>query len=447
MLFSSRFSNYLANPSGPAQRTGNTFTDISGSISSAQKKFGTYSINGFEAGRFTTTGHNDSKFTLEGWFRFSSISSSYRILFGGYNTSFALGLYDSNIMTLAQTNGTNQDFLLGISLALNTWYHVALTKDGTSVKLFINGTQRGGTKTFAGAFLNSGDTLRIGAGTLGQTMDGYVDEVRLSNSIRYDGNGIEPTAAFVNDDNTVILCHAEAYPLVDDTTVYDTPTADPYYSSVVYLARFDDNLIDQKGVTTGVTKSGSAALTQAQSKFGGWSLNKPSGSSFLTLAAANNTQFAMGTGDFTVEYWIRFTNNPANNNNFGGLCLNRQANGTPGGSWSIYQGSTSLATWSVGWYDGNVGFFQSHTNRLTAGTWYHVAYSRVSGTIYIAVNGVVENKGTMSRSIATAGGSQLGTNHYNEYNFAAHYDEVRVTKGVGRYTSNFTAPTTRFPNY
>lgn len=447
MLFSGRHSNYLANPSGPAQRTGNTFTGVSGSLSSAQKKFGTYSINGFEAGRFTTTGHNDSKFTLEGWFRFSSTSASYRILFGGYNTSFALGLYNSDIMTLAQSNGTNQDFTLGISLALNTFYHVALTKDGTSVKLFINGTQRGGTKTFSGAFLNSGDTLRIGAGTLGQSMDGFIDEVRLSNTIRYDGNGIEPTAAFVNDDATVILCHAEAYPLVDDTTVYDTPVADPYYSSVVYLARYDDNLIDEKAVTTSVTKSGSAALTQAQSKFGGWSLNKPSGASFLTLAAANNTQFAMGTGDFTVEYWIRFTSNPANNNNFGGFCLNKQVNGTPGGSWSIYQGSTSLATWSVGWYDGNVSFFQSHTNRLTAGTWYHVAYSRVSGTIYIAVNGVVENKGTMSRSIATAGGSFLGTNHYNEYNFAAHYDEVRVTKGVGRYTSNFTAPTTRFPNY
>lgn len=460
MLFSGRFANYLAVPQ-ITYRTGQTFDGTSGSVSSTQKKFGTYSFSpaGSNADRFSTTNHTDTSFTMECWVRIPSSTngSGYTgSVFGGSNsagsnTSFGLALYSNNIMTLQQRDGSNQDFSLGISLSTNTWYHIAVTRSGNTVKLFINGTQRGGDKTFTGTFLSSGDKLKIGSSTLQGSWyaTSYIDEIRLSKIVRYDAYSIEPTSAFANDEDTILLCHCEAYPLADDTSVYDVPTADTYWSSVVYLGRFEDNLIDTKGVTTGITRNSSAAPTQAQYKYGLWSLNKPSGSSYLTLAGANNTIFNMGTGDFTVEYWIRFTNNPANNNNFAGLCLNRQANGTPGGTWSIYQGNTTTSKWKAGWYDGATtgGTFQLHSTELTAGVWNHMAYSRVSNTLYVAVNGVVENKGSYTKNITTAGSSYLGTNYYNEYNFAAHYDEVRVTKGVGRYTSNFTVPDKKFPNY
>lgn len=458
MLFSGRQSNYLAVPQ-ITYRTGQTFDGSTGSISSAQKKFGTYSLDldGTVTNRFSTTNHNDTNFTLEGWFRIGSSTngSGYTgSFFGGRNsansaTSFGLALYGNSIITLSQSNGTNQDFTLGISLSINTWYHVAVTRSGNTVKLFINGTQRGGNKTFTGTFLSSGDKLVIGTSNLQSSWFSttYADEIRLSKRVRYDANSIEPTVAFVNDEDTILLTHCEAYPLVDDTSAYDVPDADPYWSNVVYLARFEDNLIDEKGTTTGVTKTGSAALYQTNYKFGQWALNKPSGASYLTLAGASNTIFNMGTGDFTVEYWLRFTANPANNNNFGGLCLNRQTNGSPGGSWSIYSGVTASTAWKVGWYNGNAISIAQHSALLTANNWYHVAYSRVSGTMYVSVNGSVENKGSMTHNISTGGGSYLGTNAYNEYNFGAVWDDVRVTKGVGRYTANFTPPTKKHPNF
>jgi hypothetical protein len=53
--------------------------------------------------------------------------------------------------------------------------------------------------------------------------------------------------------------------------------------------------------------------------------------------------------------------------------------------------------------------------------------------------------GTMSRSIATNGPAYLGNDAYNEYNYGALYDDVRVTKGIARYTQSFAPPTKSQP--
>lgn len=222
MLFSGHMMNNLAGAA--AGRTAQTFTSVSSGVSSTQKKFGTYSANSFEAGYFTTTGHTDSSFTLECWARFATQSTSYRCLFGNRETgggnAFGLGLYSNNIMTLQNNSGSNQDFVLGISLATNTWYHIALTVSSSTCKLYINGTQRGGDKTLAGDKITVGSSgkLRIGASALGQAMDGYMDEIRLSKGLRYTAGFTEPAAAFTSDADTILLCHCEASPLVDSTT-------------------------------------------------------------------------------------------------------------------------------------------------------------------------------------------------------------------------------------
>lgn len=221
--------------------------------------------------------------------------------------------------------------------------------------------------------------------------------------------------------------------------------ADPNYADVVYLARYENNLTDQKGLLS-PTATGAVGYTSTR-KFGSFALAKISGANFLTLAGNNNTQFAFGTGDFTVEHWIYFPGNPANNNNFGGIVANNSTNGTPGGAVELFQGNTANNTWLVSWYNGNTVTVYQHTTGLTPGSWHHISLCRASGTQYVSVNGVVQNKGSNTHNISTPAGSRLGTTPYNEYNYTAYFDEVRVTKGVARYTSNFDVPVTRFPNY
>ncbi len=71
-------------------------------------------------------------------------------------------------------------------LAANTWYHVAVTYDGTSARVFVNGNP--GTAATIGA-ITQGPSLRLGGLTGYGFFNGEIDTVRLSNVVRY-------TAAF-----------------------------------------------------------------------------------------------------------------------------------------------------------------------------------------------------------------------------------------------------------
>ncbi|HIE26800.1 TPA: LamG domain-containing protein [Candidatus Poribacteria bacterium] len=93
---------------------------------------------------------------------------------------------------------------------VNTWTHIAVTYDGSEIKTFLNGK-------FLAKFSKSGplndspDTLKVGRRTRGGATHsayiGLIDEVRISNAIRYDKDFDVPQGAFLPDDDTVALYH------------------------------------------------------------------------------------------------------------------------------------------------------------------------------------------------------------------------------------------------
>lgn len=237
----------------------------------------------------------------------------------------------------------------------------------------------------------------------------------------------------------------QLYRLKDSAWPATPLSYDPYWNNVVYLAGYENNLTDEKGLIS-PTINGSISYSSSVKKFGSYSLNKPSGSHWLNLAGANNTPFAFGTGDFTIEYWIYFYGNASGN--FGGFCVNAQANGNPGGTWTVYN-DNNTGQYNVGFYDGSnqgYGVFSYHSTRAQTNTWHHFCVSRSGNNIYVGLNGIVELKATnYGKNVTTGGGSFLGKNYYTEAGYPAYHDEVRITKGVARYTSNYTIPTTIFP--
>jgi hypothetical protein len=85
--------------------------------------------------------------------------------------------------------------------------------------------------------------------------------------------------------------------------------------------------------------------------------------------------------------------------------------------------------------------------------WYHVAASRVSGRLYLFINGVLQNSGGTSFPINIKSSSaalivgRLGFDNTYKYQFFGRMDEVRITTGSGRgYTSTFQTPTSAYPN-
>jgi hypothetical protein len=94
------------------------------------------------------------------------------------------------------------------AIPLNTWTHIAVSKDGTNnTRLFVNGTQSGSTYTDTTTYIQG--PAVVGArfdGTLG--FYGYIDDVRISKGVaRYTTNFTAPTTAFVGDSDTVLLLH------------------------------------------------------------------------------------------------------------------------------------------------------------------------------------------------------------------------------------------------
>jgi hypothetical protein len=88
----------------------------------------------------------------------------------------------------------------------------------------------------------------------------------------------------------------------------------------------------------------------------------------------------------------------------------------------------------------------------SAGTWYHVAVTRSGNTFKLFRNGV-QNGSTVTNSnscpaTASTGALYVGSDVGGGFgNWNGYIDDLRITKGYARYTTNFTPPTQAFPTY
>jgi hypothetical protein len=93
--------------------------------------------------------------------------------------------------------------------------------------------------------------------------------------------------------------------------------------------------------------------------------------------------------------------------------------------------------------DGFTPSIESAVNSVVAGQWNHIAISRISGTNYLFVNGAVA--GTSTQTFPNqANYVSIGAAPAYAFFFNGYIDEVRISKGVARYYSAFTPPTTAF---
>lgn len=205
---------------------------------------------------------------------------------------------------------------------------------------------------------------------------------------------------------------------------------DPYWSNVVSLLHFDGNRIDVKGRVW--STSGSAPTYDSTVKKFGSSAIKITNSS-TAVNAASSSDFAFGTADFTIECWV----NPASIDN--GYVFDIGSNGIVLqyylSRWVAYTAET-----------GESGSLYNSGPSVVNGAWIHLALSRNSGVLRAFAGGVqwgsqtsVNNFGSVAPSIGNYGGGGYGLT-------GSRIDDFRVTKGVGRYSSNFTPPTGPFPN-
>jgi hypothetical protein len=221
---------------------------------------------------------------------------------------------------------------------------------------------------------------------------------------------------------------------------------DPNFSNVSLLlhmngANTSPAFTDNSPLPKAVTALGNAQISTTQSKFGGASgLFDGTGDYCQT---PNNAAFQFGSGDFTIEYWVYPTSltgikqhiNPDNGSNTSYAIL------TSGSALLYYLSSVGGSSWNVA-SGVSIG-------TATLNTWQHIALVRNGNVFTPYLNGIA---GTTTTSSATLFNftSKLTIGSDGPVTpltpFQGYMDEVRITKGVARYTANFTPSTAAFPD-
>jgi hypothetical protein len=228
-----------------------------------------------------------------------------------------------------------------------------------------------------------------------------------------------------------------------------TPGAgDPYFANVSLLLHFDgvgSSITDSSTLNNSFSLTGSYGTTPTQSTdyavFGAKSLTSVV---FGQLSVASSAAFGFGISDFTIEGWWYRTNTSGGYGYNNDVLWTLSGGGTPDiylmpGYRGPYAGTNKTqasfgAAATSDWQDG-------FGTTVTPGQWHHVAMSRVSGTMHIYLDG--------TRILSKADSTDYGSakSFVLQVYDQMYFDEIRVTKGIGRYSgASISIPTDAFPS-
>lgn len=214
---------------------------------------------------------------------------------------------------------------------------------------------------------------------------------------------------------------------------------DPSFANVSLLLHCNGTnasttFTDNSPVGHTVTANGDAQLSTGTYKFATASGAFDGTGDYLSVPAHSSLDF--GTGDFTIEMWVFF--------NATGTQYLMDLSTVITSAISITPSTGNLFVYSDGSFCVNGG-----STVFNTGQWYHIALSRSGGTWTVYRDGTqyLQATGQTSRTFGSsslnlylgiAGNLTLGLN--------GNLDDIRMTKGVSRYNSNFTPHTTQHPD-
>ena len=372
-------------------------------------------------------------FTISCWvYGISKLRNYPRILqIGPQNTPWGASqlsiLYkhdsDNDSITLAmQGIGVNSLLIASGPINDNQWYHVALTRSGSTFTLYIDGVSVG-TYTSTGSATGAGNkAILIGSASSGDSdFHGYISDVRVINGTSiYAGNFTPPTEPSTVVTNTKFLL-----------------------SNLPYFK-------DKSASNHAITATGNASL-RPKSLFdnGAYSEASHGASAYFDgtgdyLTGPSSATIGIGTGDFTIECWFYATD---------GTSIDRgiwetRTDGYPNNSDGLSLTRITETTFRV---YGTSPLIVSSATTIT-NNWNHLAVVRNSGTLELFVNGV--SQGTVSNStnmnssqpIAIGSGRYTTSNSTPTHAVKGYIQDFRVVKGTAVYTSNFTPPTAPLTN-
>jgi len=359
-------------------------------------------LNTPSTGQFAPTGD----FTISCWY-YATTLNTYNALIGNYTTNVS-----TDWVIDITANGTLRWYTNGSTVRISSssgaitsgvWNYISMSRSGTTITGYLNGVSIG-TYTQSGTFGSSTKTIYIATQAGSELITGYLSDVKL-----IDGSAV----------NTV--------PTAPQTATTGTSL----------LLNFTNGRIYDNAMMNNLITVGNAQVSTTQSKFGGSSMYFD-GSSYLNQPSSQN--FALG-GDFTVEAWVYLTANMSGTN--AGYLTDFRSGSTSNFALGFIGASGVTKMYA---YIGSTPAETTGTTTVTLNTWNHVAFVRSGSTVTMYLNGT--SNGTLSASYAQGATNAVICARYTgatEY-ITGYIDDLRITKGYARYTSNFTAPTAALPD-
>jgi hypothetical protein len=380
----------------PASHGGSYYFDGSGDSFQVVPAVNSHFVDPFNTGKNTT---------IECWIYMNSYTSPRTCLYGHWTGSVGWTVdVDTSGNLFITANGAGPTVTLSTKILIKQWQHLALSCNNGTTTIYLNGASVG---TLAAQ--NPGDaTTNFVVGMRSDStipLNGYISNlVFYQGYTKYTSNFVPP--AFVSYDPRAIV-------ILNGTNAAITDGVGKNVLETVGNAR----------VINGVKKYGAGAMY-----FDGTGDR---------LIVPSSTDFDFGTGNFTIEMWVNITDVAST-----WEAIISRAYGVAGG-WRLYKNQNNN---QLRWYHNTTSIVLTTGSTLANDTWSHIAVVRNSGTLTIYIDGV--NRG-----------SAADTNNYNPgvyaleigegvvssaFPYQGYIDDLRITKGVARYTANFTPPAEPF---
>jgi hypothetical protein len=323
----------------------------------------------------------------------------------GYHTFLGQWGAPDNVF-IWKMNSSGRMYLENLSTALtatsttivaNQWQHIALTRSSNTIRMFVNGVLDSTTATRSGTYYSSG-VMYVGASGVAEAFTGYISNMRILNG----------TALY--------------------TTTFTPPTAPlTAIANTSLLTCQSNRFLDKSTNNFTMTKAGDTAVKT----FNPFQNNSGKsiyfdGTGDYCVSQPVNQLYAFGTGDFTIEAWIYRTDTGVQRG-----IVDTRDNSSVGILFFITTNN------KLNLFDGTTVWLTS-TNIVPANQWVHVAASRASGTTKLFINGAQEASGADTRAYtAGSAGLYIARQYGSTTNdFMGYIDDLRITKGYARYTSN-----------
>lgn len=345
--------------------------------------------------------------TIEFWFRPLSGTVTSRCIYEGRTsttTDSGIAIFQNGLTIDVHGNGVKGSSAAS-AFTLGQWTHVAVVRTSGTCQIYINGVASGSSFSYSNDYTST--SRRVGSNASGSSpFIGYVSSLREVTSAVYTTNFTVPSSMLTAIAGTTLLL-----------TFSNSGIFDATYRNTI-------ETVDNAQLDMDITKTGIGSIEFDGT--GDW------------LLAQDNQEIRLGTAKFTIEMWVYLSVGDIGSNR--GLV----GKGTASTGWLVSLNTTEKVVFTY------TTSTITSTASIPTNSWVHIAVVREgtgSNQTKIYINGTNDGTGTVSTDFTQTNSMYIGADRAAGNPMKGYIDNLRITRGIARYTTNFTVPTRVFPRH